>query len=78
MDDFGKVGIILGVIVILIMIFLLGYKTSSDRWEFESVERGHAEYYLDENYNRKWGWRPDCNSKWGKENGKEEKVKSTE
>lgn len=75
MDDLGKVGIILGVIIVLMIIFLLGYGLSSNQQKIKAVESGHAEFYLDKDHNRQWRWNPSCK---GKKDGKEEKVKSSE
>ncbi len=29
-------------------------------WQNESVELGHAEYYLDAQHNKQWRWKTNC------------------
>lgn len=36
----------------------LGTKNPRSYFEAEAVEAGHAEYYLDENYDKQWRWLP--------------------
>lgn len=46
-------GLIVGV---LIMSAILSFLNSG--WRREAVDRGKAEYYLDQNQNRQWRWLP--------------------
>lgn len=43
--------------------FFAGYQACNFNWRIESIKSGHAEYYLDDKYERNWRWLSTCVSK---------------
>lgn len=50
---------ILAFMSLLFTAFVAVGKFINDQWRDEAEERGHAEYYLDDENNRQWRWK-DC------------------
>ena len=52
--------IIISYVLVFIFGFISGVFGTNPRsyFEAEAVEAGHAEYYLDENYDKQWRWLP--------------------
>ena len=55
--EFGVVGFVLGIVFTLFMIITL-VPSPREFLQKEAVKAGHAEYYLDEDYQRQWRWLP--------------------
>ena len=50
------VGFLAGVVALVLIFLGIGF-TREAFWHNEAVKSGHAEYYLDENFNKQWRWK---------------------
>lgn len=45
----------------------LTHELCADKWQKEAVQAGHAEYFLDNEYQRQWRWKTNTAIKGGGE-----------
>lgn len=55
MDEFGTVFFI---ILVGLICLIGGCNLGESFSEWQAVEQGKAEYYLDEHHNKQWRWKP--------------------
>lgn len=57
-DDFISVvvGFVLGFLVTLFLCSAY-VKSQEKRWQIEAVQRGHAEFYIDKDFEKQWRWK---------------------
>ena len=48
--------ILIGLSIGLVSGIIFGCKITDEYWQDKSVEHNKAEYYLDNNYKKKWRW----------------------
>lgn len=45
---------VVGIIVGSFLTFMITLTLTTEAWEIDLIERGHAEYYISEHHNRRW------------------------
>ncbi len=55
-DEFLAVAVCLTAVIVGGLILLFAWTV----WQRDAVNQGHAEFYLDKDFNRQWRWRTNC------------------